>query len=149
LDGAADGMVSSAADLEALPSKIKVDGTLSFGDGIPIPAALREAILNGLHALVSFAGVLNGNSLFQQKLPIVNKTLAEVLDLAGRIHTTLEQPIQEYFAGDSTPTVQELVTVLEQQIPSFTRDLTGSNNQLFKFDLDLTASRVVHDLAID
>jgi len=103
--------------------------------------------------VVNIADSLDDNSLFQKQLPLVNKSIAQVLDLPGRLRTNLQQPIQDYFAADSTPTVQELITVIKQKILSFKRDTTGGNDKIFKFDLDLhdalTATALPIDLGAD
>lgn len=100
---------------------------------IPIPESLKNLILNGLDDLVDFADDLDDLSPFTVTLPIIDQTLAEIINLPDQIHQRLRSPIQDYFNNDPTPTIGELFDVIENQFGGSTNNL----EPIIEFNLDL------------
>ena len=136
LNGEPDGHIRSLQELQDLPGKIQVSiEEFSFNENLPIPAALRDLILEGLQTLVNVADDVDNLPPFLQTLPLVDKTLAEALDLPGQLRASLQAPVVAYFAEDTTPTLKELIAVLRR---TFTSVASPSTDQelLLNFDFD-------------
>src|SRR5262245_27707709 len=69
---------------------------------IPIPAALQTAILNGLDGLVNLADTIEGIAPLQIKIPVINKSLAELVNLKDAIQENVQQPIADFLSLGST-----------------------------------------------
>ena len=108
LDGATDGQVHSLGDLQALPSKIKVEGDIGG-----ISALIKQAILRGLEELVSWADRLDDTEPFTRILPLVGKSLGEVLNLPERLRTSLLNPVKNYFDTTPVPTIPDIIQKLQ------------------------------------
>ena len=123
---------------------------------IPIPESLEQRILDGVEQLVDFAASIDDAAAM---LPIVGKSLGEILDLHGTLKTKLQNPTVHYFATDTTPTLNEYFAALESSGPQMLTldDATAlykpiktrldTIEPLLQFDLDLRA--MIQDLAID
>src|ERR1700741_4891529 len=64
---------------------------------IPIPDSLRDLILEGLNNLVGLIENLEGAPPLNVTLPVLDKTLAEVLGLSDKVDETVRQPVVDYF----------------------------------------------------
>ncbi|MEP7157786.1 MAG: right-handed parallel beta-helix repeat-containing protein [Chloroflexota bacterium] len=116
---------------------------------VPIPEALEQLILDGLNRLVEFADTLDNLGPFTTPLPVVDRTLAELIDLPGRLRTEVQNPVVSYFANDTTPTLHELFDVMEGSAGSDSpvRATSETMDALLRFELDLRA--MVQDLLIE
>ena len=150
---AANRRVELTVDIDAdpLPSHATPFGPAVADNDIvvPIPEALEQLILDGLDRLVEFADSLDDLGPFTTPLPVVDKSLAELLDLPGSLRSEVQDPVVLYFANDPTPTLHELFDVLEGPAGSGSplRATSDTLDPLLRFDLDLRA--MVQDLAID
>ncbi len=101
---------------------------------IPITPSLKNAILNGLGGLVSFAGTLESLPPLQITIPGIDKSIADLIDLPGAVQTKVQQPIVNYFNSDTTPTFSELFALLPASLG------TGSllEGSVFELDIDLS-----------
>jgi hypothetical protein len=137
IDGTTDGHIDSIDDLTALLSRIKVEGNLGLPEDIPIPAFVRDAILQGLLTVVQWTDRLDDTAPFKQELPLADTSLGQALGLPTRIRSQLYEPVAAYFAADTTPTVGELVAALRHQFADLASEV--SQNEVV-FDLDLALS---------
>src|SRR3989475_11568549 len=146
---ASEGHVESLQDLQDLPPKIHVNINISFNENLPIPLALRDLILEGLQALVNVADRLDGLPPFTLTLPLVDTSLAQALDLPGQLRDNLYNPVVNYFASDTTPTVRELLQVLRRTFTSIVSPSTA-HELLFNFNFhgEKTATLPI-DLGVD
>ena len=90
---------------DSLEPRLLLDGTIG--------SATATALSNGVSGLAAWAASLGDHEEFSQPLPLVIQSAGEVLGMQDVIDTRLAQPVAAYFAGDTTPTVQELMTTLE------------------------------------
>ncbi|HEX8523269.1 MAG TPA: hypothetical protein VF669_13510, partial [Tepidisphaeraceae bacterium] len=75
---AADGHVASLADLTNLPSKIQVSGESNFSSFQNITP---QMIVEALQALIEKLRALGGGGVLDTKLPIIEKSLSDLVDL--------------------------------------------------------------------
>ncbi|MCC6124661.1 MAG: right-handed parallel beta-helix repeat-containing protein [Pirellulales bacterium] len=87
-----------------------------------ITSAQRQTILDGLDGLRDWADSFNRYAQMASQLPVVGQSLGATLDVAGALAEGLIEPVTAYFAGDSTPTTDELVDAL--------KNLSGSIDDL-------------------
>jgi hypothetical protein len=71
--------------------------------------------------------------VFNVPLPGIGKSLAQLVDLPGLIDRQYLQPIERFFATDTTPTIAELLAL---DIPGLRPLLDGATNAI-EFELDL------------
>jgi hypothetical protein len=64
---------------------------------IPIPEVLENAILDGLQGLVNLANTIEAIAPLQIKIPVINKSLAELVNLKDAIQENVQQPIVDFF----------------------------------------------------
>ena len=149
LDGDDGGHITDFGALAGLLSQLQIDGDLDLANNFPITNVVKQAILDGIQALVDFADNLDDSAPFTQTLPIINTSVGQALDLPARLRQVLLQPIQQYFDDDKTPTVQEFADIVRAEIPSLARDTAALASDPLRFTLNLRAERTVKDLALD
>ncbi len=111
---------------------------------VPIPDALRDAILDGVNEVYSLAVSIESAPPFSVTLPVIDKTLAEIIGLSDGVDTNLRQPIVNYFATDSTPTVNEFIDLLRDLLPE-----RAAVSAALEFELDLHKMISLEDIAIE
>jgi hypothetical protein len=92
----------------------------------PFSAAQAAALTSGAQGLAAWADALDASGALAQSLPVYTladasnpdslrsyTTLGSKVDLGGKLGALLATPLKNYFAGDATPTLNELVTVLD------------------------------------
>ena len=142
IDGATDGHIDSLDDLIAVLSRIKVEGNLGLPEDIPIPAFVRDALLQGLLTVVNWSDRLDDTAPFTLELPLTDTSLAKALDLPARLRSRLYEPVAAYFAADTTPTVNGLVAALRHEFAGLVSDVSQTE-LVFDLDLALTGSTQV------
>src|SRR6266511_3264266 len=117
-----------------------------------IPGAVKEALIGtasdpdavrggGLQKLFELAQSIENLPALQTKIPGLDKSVAQLLNLSGTIQETLsstikekvQDPIIQFFNNDTTPTFDELFAT----IPGLLTGTVGSDNQSFEVTLDL------------
>jgi Ca2+-binding RTX toxin-like protein len=117
---------------------------------VPIPEVLEDAILAGLQGLVDFANAIEGTAPMQVKIPGIDKSLAELIDLSAAVNTHVRQPIVGYFATDGndvpggTPTFRELFEIISPSLGTW----NPGDGSAFEFDLDLRALFAAEDVPL-
>ena len=115
IDGTTDGHIDSIDDLTALLSRIKVEGNLGLPEDIPIPAFVRDAILQGLLTVVQ----LDRSARRHGTVQAGTAARRHVARPGARLADAGTQPALRagrcLFRRDTTPTVGELVTALRHQ----------------------------------
>jgi len=117
----------ASAELLASPLPAPVD---------PITTAQRDAILNGLQSLITWAGNLNGFGAFANALPLVEQGIGNVLQFGSLLQNSLLPAVQDYFNNAATPTVAGLASALEaidQTVGAVSGQVVGSD---YIFTLD-------------
>ncbi|MBL8533161.1 MAG: hypothetical protein JNL33_04830, partial [Betaproteobacteria bacterium] len=113
---------------------------------VPIPDSVKDALLDGVAQLVQLAETVGEPDFpLAAELPLIDASLADIVDLDGRLRTRLQQPLQNYFDGDSTPTFGELFNALGTALPGRLDNLES----VVEFDFDLLESFVQNDLALN
>jgi Ca2+-binding RTX toxin-like protein len=109
--GGGGGRVQSIADLIALPTRIQVtgnrDGFLDFNN------LSAGAILDGLRAIIQQLSALSGGGPLAQKLPIIHKSLGELIDLGQEYAAILGSP-----TADQARTAQSIADYLNSRLPA-------------------------------
>ena len=103
---------------------------------VAIPEAVKQAILDGLDQLVAVVQNLESSAPLDVTLPVIDKTLAEIVDLSGRVSDTVRQPVVDFFDAHPTPTVLDLLDGLG---PQFARQRWDPATGVVEFDVDLRA----------
>ncbi|MBU6398951.1 MAG: LEPR-XLL domain-containing protein, partial [Verrucomicrobia bacterium] len=83
----------------------------------------ENAILNGLDKISSLGSYLQGLPAFNTQLPLVDKTLNQLLNVGSLLQ--LKSAVQTYFSQNGLPTMDGLVGVLATQLAS----AVGNNAQ--------------------
>jgi Ca2+-binding RTX toxin-like protein len=83
---------------------------------IPIPDSVKQLILDGLNDVVNLGKSIESVPPLNVVIPGINKSLASILDISGNLDRSIRQPIVNYFNSDTTPTFEELYTVIKGQI---------------------------------
>ncbi|MCW5625291.1 MAG: LEPR-XLL domain-containing protein, partial [Burkholderiales bacterium] len=113
---------------------------------IPVPESVRDALLDGIAELIELAeGLGDPSSPLGIQLPLIDRSLADIIDLDGRLRTSLQLPLQNYFDNDATPTFGELFDVLGAALPG----RLDSIESIVEFDFDLLANFVENDIPLD
>ena len=84
---------------------------LSFTNSA-ISTSEAQSIGDGLDGLVTWADSVENHDLAGAILPVIGQALGASLDLSDALDQGLVQPVHDYFDMDTTPTTDELVTVL-------------------------------------
>ena len=111
---------------------------------IPIPQSLETLLISSLNDVVGFAQSLESSAPLNIVLPLVDKSLAKLLDISGNIDRSLRKPIVDYFTADATPTFQELFDVIK----ATTGGRLDSIDPVLEFDVDLRKTFSVDDLKL-
>ncbi|MBI9016788.1 MAG: right-handed parallel beta-helix repeat-containing protein [Phycisphaerae bacterium] len=129
--------------------------TLLNGDTLmdyPISQQAQGRMTAGLDAMIDKFSELESYGQLAMALPVVDGSLGSVIDPSDIIHNVLQKPVDDYFGIDDTPTVGELVNILEgvnQQVSGFNLDalvptvalVDGAFGQELVFAFDINASR--------
>ncbi|MFN0038401.1 MAG: LEPR-XLL domain-containing protein, partial [Burkholderiales bacterium] len=107
---------------------------------VAIPDSLKNLILNGLNDLVAKVQSVEGAAPFNVTLPVVNKTLGEIIDLSDNINQDVRLPFVNYFNNDATATFNELFDAIRTLIPD---RLAASSALEFVVDLHETISESI------
>ncbi|RIK74487.1 MAG: hypothetical protein DCC68_22985 [Planctomycetota bacterium] len=77
-----------------------------------ITSAQQTTLMDGLDGFVEWAAALAQYGQAGTPLPVVGQPIGATADFSGTLQTALVDPINAYFAGDISPTTDELVAVL-------------------------------------
>lgn len=72
-----------------------------------------QAIKEGLQGIANWASNLDTLEPLSKKLPIIDRSISDLLDINSIFQNYLVKPVNDYFANDATPTTGELVNVLK------------------------------------
>src|SRR5262249_28197031 len=112
---------------------------------IPIPQVLEDAIVHGLQGLVDLADTIEGIAPLQIKIPVINKSLAELANLKSAIQENVQQPIVNFFTTDPTPHYfSELFDVISPSLGTW----DANEGSSFEFALNLRALFAKEDLPL-
>src|SRR5262249_15951488 len=112
---------------------------------IPIPQVLEDAIVHGLQGLVDLADTIEGIAPLQIKIPVINKSLAELANLKSAIQENVQQPIVNFFTTDPKPHYfSELFDVISPSLGTW----DANEGSSFEFALDLRALFAKEDLPL-
>ncbi|CAM5793933.1 LEPR-XLL domain-containing protein [Rhizobacter fulvus] len=134
-DGATAQAVTDAAARNELASHATAfaptipDHTLQ----VPISPELEAAILAGLQGVVDFAHSIETAPPLQVKIPGIDKSIADLVNLSGTVQSEVRQPIVDYFAANPNPTFEGLFAILPPLLGSF----NANDGSSFEFDIDL------------
>ncbi len=141
LDGesgpAAPGHITSLSQLQNLPSAIQITGEEGFLDFNNITP---EVIIQMISALIDRLQALDNGGVFDTKIPIINKKLGEIVDLA--------QGLADKFGDTSgvqgalVSSAKKLETWLNSKLTPVTVTVTVANGQiLFAFGYSKTFAK--------
>jgi hypothetical protein len=131
---AADGHVASLSDLTNLPSKIQIAGATNFANFQNITP---QMIIDALQALFARLSSMGHGGVLDQKLPVIDKSLSEFIDLGQTLLDKLDQLDINRFA-----TAQGLQDFLQDQLGNFVGVAVKSDSIQFslRFQQDLHES---------
>ena len=127
--GAGGGKIASAADLAAIPTRLQVVGDRAgFFDFTNLTSG---SVFDALRAVASQLSALTGGGPLGVKLPVINKTLGELLDFGDTYLSKLGNPADSL----KPPTAQDLAEYLANQSggPVTTRVLPDAVEFTFTF----------------
>lgn len=102
LDGEGDGHVGSLGDLAALPGKLLDGISGQIADFTDFNAITPQQILDALEALIDQLTAIGAGGIFQREIPLVNVSLAELIDLGQNLLSDLGDPADIETAAVST-----------------------------------------------
>jgi Ca2+-binding RTX toxin-like protein len=108
---------------------------------VPITSSVRDLILDGLDQIKAVLDGIDSNPVLDIALPGIGKTLDELIDLGGGFDSQVRQPIIAYFAGDASPTFNELAVVIENSI--------GTSVDFAAGVIELDLYEVINDLPLN
>jgi hypothetical protein len=82
-------------------------------DGVD-PFAQRQALINGAYGFAKWGGGFAKSELLARQVPVLSKSLGDVVDVQKILEEKLAKPIEDYFS-DLTPTVEELKNALKRK----------------------------------
>ena len=116
-----------------------------------IAPGAQAAIQSGLDELQNWTERLGDLDALSARLPVIERSISDALDLPDLIQTQLLDPIDSFFSAPpgGTPDTDELVAVLQglaETVGDVTGDLVGDE---IVFDLNFSSTRSTGDLTID
>ena len=119
LDGDDGGHITDFGALAGLLSQLQIDGDLDLANNFPITNVVKQAILDGIQALVDFADNLDDSAPFTQTLPIINTSVGQALDLPARLRQALLSPSSSILTMIRRPPYRNLPTLCGQKFPAW------------------------------
>lgn len=106
-----------------------------------ITASQKQAILDGVNGVARFGDALARYGAFASNIPGLGESAGQAIQIQQTLNTKLVEPVQGYFAGDRTPTYEELARDLDLLPQTIGPVRLTVANDVARFDFTSEVSR--------